>query len=165
MNSRVEAARARRPRRARDKLLGHDLSPSSTTVRSSRRAVESPRGGRGVVRAAGCTVEAVSWTHSDRFPPRLWTGGPRGGRFAPFVSRAAGARGMRVCFVPFFVHAQGGICSALRGDLEKLQRETASAGGSPSRSSMGFCLSGGASLNRRAARARNHAGRARCRRP
>jgi hypothetical protein len=40
------------------------------------------------------------------------------------------ARGDReFVFVPFFISAQGAIGSALRSDLEKLQRETAATGG------------------------------------
>jgi sirohydrochlorin ferrochelatase len=61
------------------------------------------------------TVHPVSWKHSDRNSD-AWT-------LAPFV-RAQVRRGEReFVFVPFFISAQGAIGSALRGDLEKLQRE------------------------------------------
>lgn len=79
-------------------------------------------------------VHAVSWKHSDRIAPErlaepgsatdaenapptpAWT-------VAPFI-RAMAALGQReIVFVPFFISAQGAIGSALRQDLEKLQRE------------------------------------------
>lgn len=71
---------------------------------------------------AGVSVEAVSWKHSDRVPIDL-LGGTSAWTLAPFV-RAQIARGEReFVFVPFFISAQGAIGSALRADLEKLQRE------------------------------------------
>ena len=63
----------------------------------------------------GATIHAVSWKHSDR-AGAAWT-------LAPFV-RAQFAAGERdFVFVPFFISAQGAIGSALRHDLENLQRE------------------------------------------
>ncbi|HEX2855848.1 MAG TPA: CbiX/SirB N-terminal domain-containing protein [Opitutaceae bacterium] len=74
----------------------------------------------------GLRVEAVSWKHSDRVPADA-LGGISAWTLAPFV-RAQVARGERdFVFVPFFISAQGAIGSALRGDLEKLQREAAVA--------------------------------------
>ncbi len=70
----------------------------------------------------GVDVAAVSWKHSDRVPPGeldqlpAWT-------VAKWI-RALLAGGEReFVFVPFFISAQGAIGSALRADLEKLQRE------------------------------------------
>lgn len=70
---------------------------------------------------AGVAVHAVSWKHSDRIPVAeldhtpAWTLGP-------FV-RSLLALGQReFVFVPFFISAQGAIGSALRVDLEQLQR-------------------------------------------
>src|SRR5262249_26778312 len=73
----------------------------------------------------GVTVHAVSWKHSDRIPgshlPAL--GSQPAQTLAPFI-RAQLARGENeFLFVPFFISAQGAIGSALRGDLEKLQRQ------------------------------------------
>jgi sirohydrochlorin ferrochelatase len=71
---------------------------------------------------SGVNVHAVSWKHSDRIRSTAlddvpaWT-------LAPFL-RAHFARGERdFVFVPFFISAQGAIGSALRSDLEQLQRE------------------------------------------
>jgi sirohydrochlorin ferrochelatase len=76
----------------------------------------------------GVRVEPVSWKHSDRVPADALDGAPAR-TLAPFV-RAQLARGEReFIFVPFFVSAQGAIGSALRSDLEKLQREAAASGG------------------------------------
>lgn len=76
----------------------------------------------------GVSVHAVSWKHSDRIPAAALNG-----RAACTVSswvRAQLARGEReFVFVPFFISAQGAIGSALRSDLEKLQRETQASGG------------------------------------
>lgn len=70
----------------------------------------------------GVRVEAVSWKHSDRVQPEA-LGGVPAWTLAPFI-RSGIARGERdFVFVPFFISAQGAIGSALRGDLEKLQRE------------------------------------------
>jgi hypothetical protein len=77
---------------------------------------------------AGVSVEAVSWKHSDRVPAAA-LGGRAAWALGPWV-RAQLARGEReFVFVPFFISAQGAIGSALRADLEKLQRETAATGG------------------------------------
>jgi sirohydrochlorin ferrochelatase len=72
---------------------------------------------------AGVPVQAVSWKHSDRVPVAA-LGGEPAWTLIRWV-RAQLARGEReFVFVPFFVSAQGAIGSALRADLEKLQRET-----------------------------------------
>jgi sirohydrochlorin ferrochelatase len=77
---------------------------------------------------AGVKVEPVSWKHSDRVALAA-LGGVPAWTLAPFM-RAQLARGEReFVFVPFFVSAQGAIGSALRGDLEKLQREADATGG------------------------------------
>jgi len=71
---------------------------------------------------AGVSVHAVSWKHSDRIRPEALDG-MAAWTLAPFV-RAHFARGERdFVFIPFFISAQGAIGSALRDDLEKLQRE------------------------------------------
>lgn len=79
-------------------------------------------------------VHAVSWKHSDRIAPErlVEAGQPSSGEtkfpspawtVGPFV-RAMAALGQReFVFIPFFISAQGAIGSALRQDLEKLQRE------------------------------------------
>lgn len=87
----------------------------------------------------GVNVHAVSWKHSDRIVPGdavlpQETSTPERGAHAfgaaawtldPFV-RAMSAFGQReFLFVPFFISAQGAIGSALRTDLEKLQRALA----------------------------------------
>lgn len=70
----------------------------------------------------GVSVRAVSWKHSDRITPELLDDTPAW-TLAPFI-RAMFALGQReFVFVPFFISAQGAIGSALRADLEKLQRE------------------------------------------
>lgn len=75
-----------------------------------------------VSKRTGITVHAVSWKHSDRIAPAAldhtpaWT-------LAPFL-RSLVALGQReFVFVPFFISAQGAIGSALRRDIETLQRE------------------------------------------
>ena len=79
--------------------------------------------------AAGVEVHAVSWKHSDRIAPAT-LGGKPAWALSPWV-RAQLAGGEReFIFVPFFISAQGAIGSALRGDLEKLQREAQVATGS-----------------------------------
>ena len=71
---------------------------------------------------AGAPVVAVSWKHSDRVPPVELDHMPAP-TLAPWV-RAQVARGERdFVFIPFFISAQGAIGSALRNDLERLQRE------------------------------------------
>ena len=71
---------------------------------------------------AGLPVHAVSWKHSDRIAPELLDGTPAW-TLAAFV-RSFVALGQReFIFVPFFISAQGAIGSALRADLENLQRE------------------------------------------
>jgi len=86
----------------------------------------APRNLRAVAAAlsarTGASVDAVSWKHSDRIPAAAldarsaWT-------LSPFVRAAVGRGEREFVFVPFFVSAQGAIGSALRDDLEKLQRE------------------------------------------
>jgi hypothetical protein len=89
----------------------------------------------------GVAVHPLSWKHSDRIPVhslalaatgaaptgageltgRAWT-------LVPWM-RAQLARGEReFVFIPFFISAQGAIGSALRADLEKLQRESQANG-------------------------------------
>lgn len=70
----------------------------------------------------GVTVRAVSWKHSDRIPlaaldhTPAWT-------LDGFL-RSLVALGQReFVFIPFFISAQGAIGTALRRDLENLQRE------------------------------------------
>lgn len=70
---------------------------------------------------AGVPVRAVSWKHSDRIPATelddtpAWT-------LDAFL-RSFVALGQReFVFVPFFISAQGAIGSALRCDIEELQR-------------------------------------------
>lgn len=68
------------------------------------------------------TVEPVSWKHSNRVPAAALDGLPAS-VLGPWL-RAQFARGEReFVLVPFFISAQGAIGSALRGDLERLQRE------------------------------------------
>jgi sirohydrochlorin ferrochelatase len=81
---------------------------------------------RAVARAlsarAGLTVHAVSWKHSDRIPAAALDGTPAW-TLADFV-RALHALGQHeFLFVPFFISAQGAIGSALRQDLDELQRQ------------------------------------------
>lgn len=72
----------------------------------------------------GVNVHAVSWKHSDRLAPAVLDG-RHAWTLTPFV-RSMLALGQRdFVFVPFFISAQGAIGSALRGDLEKLQQESA----------------------------------------
>src|ERR1700710_246473 len=81
-----------------------------------------------LAQAAGIEVHPVSWKHSDRIAPAA-LGGKAAWTLAPWV-RAQLAHGEReFVFVPFFISAQGAIGSALRGDLEKLQREAGGAEG------------------------------------
>lgn len=70
-------------------------------------------------------VHPVSWKHSDRIALSALDGDVPGTTLAPFI-RAQLARGERqFVFVPFFISAQGAIGSALRSELEALQREHA----------------------------------------
>ena len=67
-------------------------------------------------------VHAVSWKHSDLIEPAA-LGGAAAWTLAAFV-RAMTALGQReFVFVPFFISAQGAVGSALRRELEQLQRE------------------------------------------
>jgi hypothetical protein len=68
-------------------------------------------------------VHPVSWKHSDRIALSALDGDAPGTTLAPFI-RAHLAHGERqFVFVPFFISAQGAIGSALRSELESLQRE------------------------------------------
>ena len=70
-------------------------------------------------------VHPVSWKHSDRIALSALDGDAPGTTLAPFI-RSHLARGERqFVFVPFFISAQGAIGSALRSELEALQREHA----------------------------------------
>lgn len=76
--------------------------------------------------ATGVTVHAVSWKHSDRVPAADLDGTPAV-TLKTFVRTRVATGEHAFIFVPFFISAQGAIGSALRTDLEKLQRETAPA--------------------------------------
>lgn len=70
----------------------------------------------------GERVHPVSWKHSDRIALSALDGDAPGTTLAPFI-RAQLARGERqFVFAPFFISAQGAIGSALRSELEALQR-------------------------------------------
>lgn len=69
----------------------------------------------------GVTVHAVSWKHSDRLPAADLDGRPAT-TLAPFIREHVARDAHEFLFVPFFISAQGAIGSALRTDLEKLQR-------------------------------------------
>ena len=71
---------------------------------------------------AGIHVTAVSWKHSDRVPPDA-LGGERAWTLSSFIRERTAQGEREFVFVPFFISAQGAIGSALRIDLEKLQRE------------------------------------------
>ena len=75
--------------------------------------------------AVGVTVDAVSWKHSDRIPLAALDGDPAGTTLTPFVRARLAAGERQFVFAPFFISAQGAIGSALRHDLETLQREYA----------------------------------------
>lgn len=70
----------------------------------------------------GVAVRAVSWKHSDRIPPEALDDTPAW-TIGSFL-RALVALGQRdFVFIPFFISPQGAIGSALRRDIETLQRE------------------------------------------
>ena len=73
----------------------------------------------------GPPVHPVSWKHSDRIPPAALGGDPAGTTLAPFVRAQLAAGERQFIFAPFFISAQGAIGSALRRELETLQREHA----------------------------------------
>ena len=75
--------------------------------------------------AVDVTVHPVSWKHSDRIPLSALDGDAPGTTLAPFIRSHLELGERHFVFVPFFISAQGAIGSALRGDLEKLQREHA----------------------------------------
>lgn len=71
--------------------------------------------------AANVAVQAVSWKHSGRIDAAELDGAPAW-TLAPWMETQL-ARGERhFVFVPFFISAQGAIGSALRSDLDRLQR-------------------------------------------
>jgi len=70
-------------------------------------------------------VHPVSWKHSDRIPLAALDGDPAGTTLAPFVRSRLAAGERQFIFAPFFISAQGAIGSALRHELETLQREHA----------------------------------------
>ena len=67
-------------------------------------------------------VHPVSWKHSDRIPLAALDGDPAGTTLAPFVRAQLAAGERQFIFAPFFISAQGAIGSALRRELETLQR-------------------------------------------
>ncbi len=72
--------------------------------------------------SVGERVHPISWKHSDRIALAALDGDAPGTTLAPFI-RAQLARGERqFVFAPFFISAQGAIGSALRTELEALQR-------------------------------------------
>lgn len=81
----------------------------------------------GISARTGVQVHAVSWKHSDRIAPEQLDGTPAW-TLAPFVRRMVALGQREFVFIPFFVSAQGAIGSALRNNLESLQRELASPG-------------------------------------
>lgn len=70
----------------------------------------------------GVEVHAASWKHSDGIPASA-LGGEKAWCLAPWVRDAVARGERRLLLVPFFISAQGAIGSALRHDLENLQRE------------------------------------------
>ena len=64
-------------------------------------------------------VEAVSWKHSSRIPPRD-LGGTPAQTLAPWVRRNVSEGEREFLFIPFFISPQGAIGSLLRRDLEAL---------------------------------------------
>ena len=78
--------------------------------------------------ACDLPVHAVSWKHSDRIPPADLDGIPAVTLKSFFRTHvAAGERDF--VFVPFFISAQGAIGSALRTDLDTLQRASGASAG------------------------------------
>jgi hypothetical protein len=71
------------------------------------------------------TVHPVSWKHSDRIPLAALDGDAPGTTLAAFVRTHLALGESRFVFAPFFISAQGAIGSALRTELETLQREHA----------------------------------------
>jgi sirohydrochlorin ferrochelatase len=72
----------------------------------------------------GVDVRAVSWKHSGRIRAEQLDG-VRALTIAPWLRAQVGRGEREFVFVPFFVSAQGAIGSALRSDIETLQRELA----------------------------------------
>jgi hypothetical protein len=72
---------------------------------------------------AQCRVESVSWKHSSRIPAASLQGGAAH-TLSPWIRAQVEAGEREFIFVPFFISPQGAIGSALRRDLEALQRET-----------------------------------------
>lgn len=71
--------------------------------------------------SVGERVHPISWKHSDRIALSALDGDAPGTTLAPFI-RAQLARGERQFVLPPFINAQGAIGSALRTELEALQR-------------------------------------------
>lgn len=84
----------------------------------------------GISARAEVPVHAVSWKHSDRIAPEQLDGTPAW-TLAPFVRRMVALGQREFVFIPFFVSAQGAIGSALRNNLESLQRELAAPDAAP----------------------------------
>lgn len=78
---------------------------------------------RAIAAQAGVPVHAVSWKHSDRLRLAVldhepaWT-------LVRWVREQLRQGEREFVFIPYFISAQGAIGSALRQDLEKLQRES-----------------------------------------
>jgi sirohydrochlorin ferrochelatase len=68
-------------------------------------------------------VESVSWKHSNRIPPATLQRGAAH-TLGPWVRSQVAAGEREFIFVPFFISPQGAIGSALRRDLEELQKDT-----------------------------------------
>jgi hypothetical protein len=75
----------------------------------------------------GTRVHAVSWKHSDRIAPEALDG-LRAWTLVSFVRQMVALGQREFLFVPFFISPQGAIGSALRHDLERLQREVGEFG-------------------------------------
>lgn len=76
----------------------------------------------------GMSVDAVSWKHSDRVAASA-LGGKPAWTLVPFIRTQLTLGEREFIFVPFFISPQGAIGSTLRGDLERLRRDTAAEGG------------------------------------
>jgi hypothetical protein len=70
----------------------------------------------------GLIIHPVSWKHSDRVPAAS-LGGKPAWTLVRWVRAQLESGEREFVFVPFFISAQGAIGSALRRDLEQLQRE------------------------------------------
>jgi len=72
---------------------------------------------------AQCRIEAVSWKHSGRIAAASLQRGAAH-TLAPWIRSQVASGEREFVFVPFFISPQGAIGSALRKDLEALQKET-----------------------------------------